>query len=102
MRVVNIKDLKARLSAYLRDVAHGETFLVTDRGVVVAKLGSPTTEPAGATEVSDDVVARLAAAGFRPPQRGRRPTDYRRAGSKSGLSTTEIDALVDWVRGEGS
>ncbi len=99
MRVVNIKELKARLSAYLRDVVHGETFLVTDRGVVIAKLGAPT-DTAGTTAPAEDVVARLAATGFRAPLRARRPTDYRRVGPKSGLSTQEIDDLVTWVRGE--
>jgi antitoxin (DNA-binding transcriptional repressor) of toxin-antitoxin stability system len=38
MRVVGIKQLKARLSEYLRDVRRGEVFLVTDRDEVVAEL----------------------------------------------------------------
>jgi antitoxin (DNA-binding transcriptional repressor) of toxin-antitoxin stability system len=100
MKVVNVKELKARLSAYLREVGRGETFLITDRNTVVARLG-PTSElfaPGGA--VPQDVVARLASLGCRPPLRQPRPTDYLRAGSGADLSTQQIDDLLDWVRGD--
>jgi antitoxin (DNA-binding transcriptional repressor) of toxin-antitoxin stability system len=36
-----VRELKARLSEYLRRVRDGETVLVTDHGVVVAELGPP-------------------------------------------------------------
>jgi prevent-host-death family protein len=38
MKTAGVKELKNRLSEYLRDVRHGETVLVTDRGEVVAQL----------------------------------------------------------------
>lgn len=38
MKAVGIKELKARLSEYLRAVRAGETVLVTDRNEVVAEL----------------------------------------------------------------
>ena len=38
MRAVGVKQLKARLSEYLRHVRSGETILVTDRDEVVAEL----------------------------------------------------------------
>lgn len=41
MIAIGVRDLKARLSEYLRRVREGETVLVTDRGVVVAELGPP-------------------------------------------------------------
>lgn len=41
MRAVGIRDLKNRLSEYLRLVRAGERVLVTDRGEVVAELGPP-------------------------------------------------------------
>jgi antitoxin (DNA-binding transcriptional repressor) of toxin-antitoxin stability system len=41
MKAVGIRDLKAHLSGYLRDVARGDTVLVTDRGQVVAELRPP-------------------------------------------------------------
>ncbi len=41
MKTVGIRDLKAHLSAHLRDVLRGDTILVTDRGEVVAELRPP-------------------------------------------------------------
>ena len=41
MQSVGVKVLKNSLSAYLREVAGGETVLVTDRGRVVAELVPP-------------------------------------------------------------
>jgi antitoxin (DNA-binding transcriptional repressor) of toxin-antitoxin stability system len=38
MKVVGVKELKARLSEYLREVRRGEIVLVTDRDEVVAEL----------------------------------------------------------------
>jgi prevent-host-death family protein len=39
MKAVAVKELKNRLSAYLREVKNGEVVLVTDRGMVVAERG---------------------------------------------------------------
>ncbi|MEW6752844.1 MAG: type II toxin-antitoxin system prevent-host-death family antitoxin [Candidatus Latescibacterota bacterium] len=47
MRTVGIRDLKTRLSSYLRDVARGEVLLVTDRGRVVAEVRPPGANDAG-------------------------------------------------------
>ncbi len=44
VKAVAVKELKNRLSAYLREVASGEVVLVTDRGKVVAELRRPTRE----------------------------------------------------------
>lgn len=41
MRAVGIRELKNKLSEYLRIVGAGETVLVTDRGKVVAELVPP-------------------------------------------------------------
>jgi antitoxin (DNA-binding transcriptional repressor) of toxin-antitoxin stability system len=41
MKRVGIRELKNRLSAYIRAVSSGETVLVTDRGQVVAELAPP-------------------------------------------------------------
>lgn len=97
--MVNIKELKARLSAYLREVDRGEEFLVTDRSRVVARLVPPRSE-AGGQRGDSDVLARLAALGARLPLRERRPTDYRRSGKGPSLRAAEIDALMAWVREE--
>jgi prevent-host-death family protein len=101
MRVVSIRELKARLSAYLREVSRGEEFLVTDRGRVVARLGAVAPSAGvGALPEATGPMPRLVALGARPPVRGPRPTDYRRSGAGAGLSPAVIDALLDWVREE--
>lgn len=46
MQTVGVKELKNRLSAYLRAVANGETVLVTDRGEVVAEIVAPRVSEA--------------------------------------------------------
>jgi len=45
MKVVGIRELKNRLSEYLRIVRSGETVLVTDRGEVVAEIRVPGSAP---------------------------------------------------------
>lgn len=60
MIAVGVKDLKNRLSEFLREVHRGEVVLVTDRGRVIAELRQPTGGPAGGFE-------RLAAAGVLSP-----------------------------------
>lgn len=42
MKVVGVRELKNRLSEYLRRVRNGEEILVTDRGEVVAELRQPS------------------------------------------------------------
>src|SRR6266516_1510536 len=44
VKAVAVRELKNRLSAYLREVAAGEVVLVTDRGRVVAELRRPSAE----------------------------------------------------------
>jgi len=44
MKAVAVRELKSRLSAYLREVAAGEVVLVTDRGRVVAEFRQPSVE----------------------------------------------------------
>jgi antitoxin (DNA-binding transcriptional repressor) of toxin-antitoxin stability system len=44
MKAVGIRELKARLSQYVREVRRGEVILVTDRGEVVAELRQPGGE----------------------------------------------------------
>ena len=38
MKAIGVRELKAHLSRYLRDVQAGEVVLVTDRGRVIAEL----------------------------------------------------------------
>src|ERR1700722_8245350 len=41
MRTVGIRELKNRLSEYLRRVRAGESVLVTDRGEIIAEVSPP-------------------------------------------------------------
>ena len=43
MKTVGLRELKNRLSEYIRQVRSGEGVLVTDRGQVVAELAPPDT-----------------------------------------------------------
>jgi prevent-host-death family protein len=49
MKTVGVRELKNRLSEYIRQVRSGEGVLVTDRGEIVAELTSPGQ---GATDAS--------------------------------------------------
>ena len=62
MVAVGIKDLKARLSEYVRAAHAGETILVTDRGDVVAVL-SPVGDLARPRDLASTEVRLDAAVG---------------------------------------
>ena len=97
MKTVGIKQLKTRLSEYLRAVKAGETLLVTDRGKVVAEL-PPARRPAPLSE-ADDVLQALAEAGeitrARLPKRGW-PWKVRGLGLPRGTA----QAILNDLRGE--
>ncbi len=60
MRSVGLKELKNRLSEYVKIAARGETLLVTNRDRVVAELGPPREErsPVLADAMLADAVRR--------------------------------------------
>lgn len=62
MKSVGIKQLKARLSEYVRLARDGETILVSDRDEVVAEMGPPRHQRAEAGSI-DASLDRLAARG---------------------------------------
>jgi antitoxin (DNA-binding transcriptional repressor) of toxin-antitoxin stability system len=101
MRTVGVKQLKARLSEYLREVRRGEVFLVTDRDEVIAELRP--IGPAGAA-VQDDLeraLEALAATGqlslARLPKEG---WSWRPAGG--GLPRGTSAGLLDETRSDRS
>lgn len=49
MKTVGVRELKNRLSEYIRQARSGESVLVTDRGHVVAQLTPPTPGAADPT-----------------------------------------------------
>jgi prevent-host-death family protein len=62
MRAAGVREVKNKLSEYLRLVAQGETVLVTDHGRVVAQLAPPPLHGTPAL-TEDEALERLAAAG---------------------------------------
>jgi len=67
MKVVGIRELKNRLSEYIREVRAGEDLLVSDRGEVVAELTRPRRQaldpaiPPGLAELARKGLATLGA-----------------------------------------
>lgn len=59
MRTVGIKALKNGLSKYIRDVASGETLLVTDRDRIVAEIRPPSATDDGATHAQREWAAMI-------------------------------------------
>jgi antitoxin (DNA-binding transcriptional repressor) of toxin-antitoxin stability system len=57
MKAVGLRELKNRLSEYVRQVRFGESVLVTDRGEVVAELNAPGQATTGHTAVPSGLVA---------------------------------------------
>lgn len=97
MKAVGVRELKARLSQYLRDVQAGEVVLVTDRGRVIAELrGAPDAA------WQESVVERgLRALGSRAALSVREPHDpaaYRTSPLQAPAGTAR--ALLDAERGE--
>ena len=110
---VDIRTLKDRLSAFVRDVQRGDVILITDRDRVVAELRPPTVESA-AHGTASGKLGRLAAEGvvklglsnradaYRKsavhlPRRRRRPgLDSRRAVS---VVYAESSAVLRWLVG---
>lgn len=96
MKSVGIKQLKARLSEYVRLASRGETILVSDRDEVVAELG-PVREQPPKPDSLDALLDRLA--------RGGQITRAARSGSGRpwapkplGLPPESVDRLLDDLR----
>jgi antitoxin (DNA-binding transcriptional repressor) of toxin-antitoxin stability system len=100
MKTVGVKQLKARLSEYLRLVRSGEVVLVTDRDEVVAEL-RPTSRQLPVPAGSDEVLQGLA-------ERGEVTRAVREKGAWTwrvrglGLPSGTADALLDDVRADRS
>jgi antitoxin (DNA-binding transcriptional repressor) of toxin-antitoxin stability system len=95
VKTINIRALKDRLSAYLRDVQRGDVILVTDRGRVVAEIRLPSVEaPAGP---GGQKLRRLATEGVVKLGLPNRSDAYR----SSGVSVPDevVDDALSWTRG---
>jgi antitoxin (DNA-binding transcriptional repressor) of toxin-antitoxin stability system len=94
MKAVAVKELKNRLSEYLREVKNGEVVLVTDRGQIVAELRQPT---AGAVLAAhDQALERLHAQGVLAPGLPQDPRAYRRSPLRRAVTSGD---LLDAERG---
>ncbi len=76
MATIGIRELKARLSQYLKRVGQGERIIITDRGHPVAVIS-----PAGASDVEERVAALIREGAIQwdggRPRGSRRPADLR-------------------------
>lgn len=97
MRAVGIRELKNKLSEYLRIVRAGETVLVTDRGKVVAEL-VPPGEGEGRSSHLSPALAELVREGRATPGSPREPSVYRSLPRLCPEGTAQ--RLLDEDRGE--
>jgi antitoxin (DNA-binding transcriptional repressor) of toxin-antitoxin stability system len=98
MKAVGVKQLKARLSEYLRFVKGGETILVTDRNDVIAEL-RPARRHLRPADALEDVLDALAEEG--EVTRAAMPKGSWTWRTKGlGLPPGTAAALLDDVRGD--
>ena len=96
MKVVGIKQLKARLSEYVRLAKAGETVLVTERDEVVAEL-RPSRRRTPIADRLEELLDGLAAAG--EVSRAAQPKgDWRWRSRGLGLPSGAAQALLDELR----
>jgi prevent-host-death family protein len=95
VKAVAVRELKNRLSAYLREVAAGEVVLVTDRGRVVAELRRPSAE--ALQNPAEQALGRLVAAGVLTIGLPQDPSSYQRTGVRI---TRPTQILLDAERAD--
>jgi prevent-host-death family protein len=101
MRVVGIRQLKAKLSEYLREVQRGEVFLVTDRDRVVAELRPARSDLPASGDELDQAIEALAATG--EVQRARAPkADWTWSPRGAGLPVGTAAAVLEELRSDRS
>ena len=96
MKAVGVRELKNRLSEYLRLVRTGEPILVTDRGEVVAELRGPL--PGAAPADPHPGLAELARQGRLRPGSVNEPDLYPALPRRTAEGTAA--RLLDEERGE--
>lgn len=97
VKVVNIRALKDKLSAYLRDVRRGDVLLVTDRGEVVAEIRPPSLHSA-AKDALTEKLEQMAARGEIKLGLPNDPSAYKPA--VVSLPSDVVQEALDWTRGD--
>ncbi len=95
MKLVGVRELKNRLSEYLRFVKAGEEVLVTDRGEVVARLSS--AEPTAA-ESPYPILEAMIREGLATRAAPKDPSAYPKMPGL--MKWEEIERLLDETRGD--
>jgi antitoxin (DNA-binding transcriptional repressor) of toxin-antitoxin stability system len=97
VKVVGVKDLKARLSEYIRLAKAGETILVIERNEVVAELRRARRQVPEAADRFEGTLEALAATG--EITRAAQPKgDWTWRSRGLGLPPGTADALLDELR----
>lgn len=96
MKVVGIKQLKARLSEYVRLAKAGETVLVTERDEVVAEL-RPARRQTPVTEDLDALLEALSASG-EVTRAAQSKGDWTWRSQGLGLPSGTAQAVLDEIR----
>jgi prevent-host-death family protein len=98
MKAIGVKELKARLSEYLRAVKAGETLLVTERSEIVAELRPAGSRP-GRPESLGDALDSLADRGELTRARVTK-TSWQWKPVGLGLSARAVRDILNDVRAE--
>ncbi len=98
MRAIGVKQLKAKLSEYLRLVKSGETILVTERDEVIAEV-RPARRRVRAADELEDMLDLLADAGdVTRAALPKRTWNWRARGV--GLPVGTASKILDDIRGD--
>lgn len=99
METVGIRELKNKLSAYVRKVEAGDVVLVTDRGRVVAEL-VPHGWQRPAPDVHPGLLELVRRDGLRLPTAHVDPALFDQPRPKIDLGGLTVQDLIDWERGD--
>ena len=97
MVTVGVRELKSKLSAYLRRVREGETVRITHRGEVIAELRPPGVDEGPTPHPGLNALIREGKARAGKPNP---PPDLYDPPPGRRFSSAEVQELLDWVRGE--
>lgn len=96
METVGIRELKNRLSLYVRKVEAGDVVIVTDRGRIVAELVPPGH--AALPGIHPGLLELARRDGLRLPTRPNSPELYRRPLPKVDLGGLTVQEMIDFLR----